>query len=71
MAPKIAPKLIKKGYLWGPFLDFVFSGFGALWVPLGSLLGFFEAILGGLGPQKPWKNIDFSPIGEALRVLMQ
>ena len=31
-----------------PFLDPFFGGFGALWVPLGSLLGPLEALLGGL-----------------------
>ena len=38
---------------------FFLSGFGALWVPLGSLLGLFEAVLGGLGPQKPKKHNVF------------
>ena len=48
--PKTGQKHNKFGvHFWNPF----FSGFGALWVPLGSLLGLFEAVLGGLGPQKP------------------
>ena len=34
------------------FSFFSFSlGFGALWVPLGSLLGSLEALLGGSGPK--------------------
>ena len=33
-----------------------FAGFGALWVPLGSLLGPLEALLGGLWTQKTLKN---------------
>ena len=36
----------------GPFLDPFFWGFGALWVPLGSLLGPLEARLGGLKSEK-------------------
>ena len=36
---------------------FVFSlGFGVLWVPLGSLLGPLEVLLGGLWTQKPLKT---------------
>ena len=36
-----------------------FGGFGALWVPLGSLLGALEALLGGLRTQKPSKTGGF------------
>ena len=39
---------------------FSFSlGFGALWVPLGSLLGPLEVLLGGLWTQKRVKTISF------------
>ena len=39
---------------------FIFSlGFGALWVPLGSLLGPLEALLGGLWTQKRVKTLGF------------
>ena len=39
---------------------FIFSlGFGALWVPLGSLLGPLEALLGGLWTQKHVKTKCF------------
>ena len=44
------------------FQKFVFSfslGFGALWVPLGSLLGPLEALLGGLWTQKRVKTKRF------------
>ena len=42
------------------FAFFSFSlGFGALWVPLGSLLGPLEALLGGLWTQKPSKTECF------------
>ena len=42
------------------FVFFSFSlGFGALWVPLGSLLGPLEALLGGLWTQKRVKTIGF------------
>ena len=37
---------------WVHFRIPFFGGFGALWVPLGSLLGPLEALLGGSGPQK-------------------
>ena len=43
-------------------LSFIFSfslGFGALWVPLGSLLGPLEALLGGLWTQKRVKTKHF------------
>ena len=53
MAPKIPPKLVKKTIISGPIFGTLFSGFGAIWVPLGSLHGLFEAVLGSLGPQKP------------------
>ena len=38
-------------------MDSFFGGFGALWVPLGSLLGPLEALLGGLWTQKRVKTI--------------
>ena len=42
------------------FVFFSFSlGFGALWVPLGSLLGSLEALLGCLWTQKRVKTICF------------
>ena len=43
-------------------LKFIFSfslGFGALWLPLGSLLGSLEALLGSLWTQKRVKNKCF------------
>ena len=40
-------------------LDLFVGGFGALWVPLGSLLGSLEALLGGLLTQKPSKTCGF------------
>ena len=46
---KIGPKFVN---FLGPFLDPFFGGFGALWVPLGSLLGPLEALLGGLKSEK-------------------
>ena len=48
----MSPKLVKKRYFGGPFLDPFFSGFGALWVPLGSLLGLFEAVPKNLKKQQ-------------------
>ena len=44
----------------GSILDLFVGGFGALWVPLGSLLGSLEALLGGLLTQKPSKTNGFS-----------
>ena len=42
------------------FVFFIFSsGFGALWLPLGSCLGFPEALLGDLWTQKRVKTISF------------
>ena len=43
----------------GLILDHYVGGFGALWVPLGSLLGSLEALLGGLRTQKPSKTGGF------------
>ena len=43
----------------GSILDLFVGGFGALWVPLGSLLGSLEALLGGLRTQKPSKTGGF------------
>ena len=40
-------------HFWIPFL----LGFGALWVPLGSLLGHPKALLGGLWTPKTLKNV--------------
>ena len=44
----MAPKINNVGQFVDPF----FGGFGALWVPLGSLLGPLEALLGGLKSEK-------------------
>ena len=53
---KLGPKLAKFGvHFWIPF----FGGFGALWVPLGSLLGPHAALLGGLWTPKALKNLRF------------
>ena len=41
-------------------------GFGALWVPLGSLLGPLEALLGGLWTQKRVKTTGFLRVMERL-----
>ena len=42
------------------YFSFMFPlGFGALWVPLGSLLGPLEALLGGLWTQKRVKTLRF------------
>ena len=54
--PKIVPKFVK---VLGPILDPFFGGFGALWVPLGSLLGPLETLLGGLWTQKGVKTKCF------------
>ena len=54
--PKMGPTIAKFGvHFWIPF----FGGFGALWVPLGSLLGPLEALLGGLWTPKTLKNSGF------------
>ena len=46
---KFGPKNANFGvHFWIPFFE--------AWVPLGSFLGLFEAVLGGLGPPKTLKN---------------
>ena len=53
---KIGPKINNfVVHFWIPFL----LGFGALWVPLGSLLGPPKALLGGLWTPKTLKNNCF------------
>ena len=54
--PKIGPKFVN---FWVQFWISFFWGFGALWVPLGSLLGPLEALLGGLWTQKRVKTKCF------------
>ena len=54
--PKIGPKFVN---FWVQFWISFFWGFGALWVPLGSLPGPLEALLGGLWTQKPKKTQGF------------
>ena len=57
LGPKTGPKIGKNLFKnWLRFLIPFFGGFGALWVPLGGLPGHSEAVLDGLGPQKPLKN---------------
>ena len=53
MGPKLVQKLLNLGSIFGSLF---FKGFGALWVPLGSLLGPLEALLGGLWTPKTLKN---------------
>ena len=54
LEPKTGPKIGKNMFkTWLRFLIPFFRGFGALWVPLGGLPGHSEAVLDGLGPQKP------------------
>ena len=58
--PQNGPKMgsnidIFGAYFWIPFL----LGFGALWVPLGSLLGPPKALLGGSCTPKTFKNWRF------------
>ena len=54
LGPKTGPKIGKNLFKnWLRFLIPFFGGFGALWVPLGGLPGHSEAVLDGLGPQKP------------------
>ena len=53
LGPKISPKIcLKFVNFWVQFWTLFCWGFGALWVPLGSLLGPFEALLGGLKSEK-------------------
>ena len=59
LASKIAPKLVQKLLIFGSIFESLFWGFGALWVPLGSLLGPLEALLGGLWTQKRVKTKRF------------
>ena len=49
MCFKIGPTFVN---FWVQFWIPFFWGFGALWVPLGSLLGPLEALLGGLKSEK-------------------
>ena len=58
--PKNLSKINQKNVNFlGSILDLFVGGFGALWVPLGSLLGSLEALLGGLRTQKPSKTGGF------------
>ena len=52
MDPKMGPKLVQKLSILGSIFGSLFRGFGAPWVPLGSLLGPLEALLGGLKSEK-------------------
>ena len=53
LGPKISPKIcLKFVNFWVQFWILFCWGFGALWVPLGSLLGPFDALLGGLKSEK-------------------
>ena len=53
LGPKISPKIcLKFVNFWFQFWTLFCWGFGTLWVPLGSLLGPFEALLGGLKSEK-------------------
>ena len=56
MGSKIRPKFVN---FWVQFWPLFFWGLGALWVPLGSLLGPLEALLGGLWTQKRVKTKCF------------
>ena len=59
--PRICPKLAK---MLGPFVDRFFGGFGAPWVPLGSLLEPLEALLRGLWTPKTLRNCRFVEVLE-------
>ena len=50
--PILIPKLVQNLLIFGSILDPFFWGLGVLWVPLGSLLGPLEALLGGLRSEK-------------------
>ena len=52
MGPILIPKLVQNLLIFGSILDLFFWGLGVLWVPLGSLLGPLEALLGGLKNEK-------------------
>ena len=56
LGSKIDPKFVN---FWVQFWTLFCWGFGALWVPLGSLLGPLEALLGGLWTQKRVKTKCF------------
>ena len=52
----MGPRTTKFGiHFWIPFL----GSFGALWMPLGSLLELLEALLGSLWTPKTMKNLWF------------
>ena len=60
LGPILGPKIdLKFVNFWVQFWIPFFWGFGSLWVPLGSLLGPLEALLGGLWTQKPLKTLGF------------
>ena len=50
---------LPRRHFWGFFLADFFRAFGGLWVLLGRLLGFLEALLGGLWTQKRVKTRGF------------
>ena len=50
LEPKSGPKVVN---FWVKFWNSFFWFFGALWVPLGSLLGPLEVLLEGFWTQKP------------------
>ena len=52
LAPVWVPKLFQNLLIFGFNFGLFCWGFGALWVPLGRLLGPFEALLGGLKSEK-------------------
>ena len=52
LAPVWVPKLFQNLLIFGFNFGLFCWGFGGLWVPLGSLLGPFEALLGGLKSEK-------------------
>ena len=65
MAPKMGAKIGPEiGNFGVHFWIRLFEGFGALWVPLGSLLGPLETRLGSLWSPKTSKNIMFFQVFE-------
>ena len=52
LGPILIPKLVQHVLIFGSILDPFFWGLGVLWVPLGSLLGPLEVLLGGLKSEK-------------------